>query len=140
MDTLISVLLVCGVIVLANLPQDWADQARRVVFWGIPIMLGLLSFSLLIQPFLPSVNSGDTSRSVNGSATLVVGLLGLAACGFSTALLTSTELRARLRQRFPTYEPHSPVHTLAALLALLSVFLTLANLSLSGGTEAWRHR
>jgi membrane protease YdiL (CAAX protease family) len=135
MDTLISVFLVCGIVILANLPQDWADQARRIVFWGIPIMLGLLSFSLLMQPFVPAAASEGMGRSVNAAAAFAVGLLGLAFSGFSSALLTSAELRTRLHQRFPTYDTHSPVHMLALLLALLSVFVTLANLSLSGGTE-----
>jgi len=132
MDSLNFLLLACGIVILANLPQPWAERSSRTLMWGIPIMLGLLSFGLVLDPIMPTFDDGP---AINPVAAFGVGLLGFAAAAFSSVLLSSPEWRMRLHQRFPTYDPHSPVHTLALLLALFSSVLTLSSLVASGGTQ-----
>ncbi len=124
-------------IYLANQEKISGERGSllRWLLYGIAAAIFLYGVLILSVSFLPPVSDAQIPHidplagAVNFALTALLSL-------FSWAIVSSAEVRARIRRFLPasaTYDPESPVHTTAWVLTLAMIAITIGDFVLNGG-------
>jgi membrane protease YdiL (CAAX protease family) len=145
MDISSSITLIIGLsyvsatIYLANQEQITGERGGllRWLLYGVVGVMFLYGLFILQLPFIPPQPDLQLP-DVDVAGAAIIFILTAVLSVFALRIITSAELRQRIRRVLPAaaaYNPESPVHTTACVLLLAFVVITIGNFVAGGGIE-----